>query len=305
MTLKVFLFNCAYYPLQYNYNDYMEDFMKKLRQLIQSLIVFTALSIVGGLSLINSNNWIYTTLCIIGALGNGFLAYTFGKSIFEWIQILHDNSESLEAYSTQLSDEYQTVSQFKHDYKHIMASLSHLADKQDNNELKDYLNRFNQYSKTQLQTPAFDHYKDIKNIHVHYLRSLLIKAINQSQGTNTTITIHCPDEIFEIPMEEFDFLRIIGNWLSNANQVELDKQKIDIKIDQLDNQFTLSITNQIPQSQIINLQQIRKAHFTTKPNHKGYGLPLVDSISKHHKNALIDYTISDTTFTAQMTLTQL
>ncbi|MGX4645284.1 MULTISPECIES: GHKL domain-containing protein [Holzapfeliella] len=278
--------------------------MKKLRQLIQSLIVFTALSIIGGLSLINSSNWIHATICILGALGNGFLAYSFGKSILEWIQILHDNSESLEAYSTQLSDEYQTVSQFKHDYKHMMASLSHLADKQDNNELKDYLNRFDQYSKTQLQTPAFDHYKDIKNIHVHYLRSLLIKAINQSQGTHTIITIHCPDEITEIPMEEFDFLRIIGNWLSNANQVELDHQKIEIKIDQLDDLFTLSITNQIPKNQTINLQQIRKSRFTTKPNHKGYGLPLVDSISKHHKNALIDYSTSNNSFTAQLTLTK-
>ena len=209
--------------------------------------------------------------------------------------------KTLQIYADQLEDEQQKLRKFKHDYKNLLLNIKSLAKQEQSYEIMNYIVSLDGYSEKQLDSFIWK-YNDLNNVKIQYLKSLLLSKFFKANVLKIPYQFECREYIEKITMNEFDFLRIIGNLLDNAIEATnlCNDKSLNVCIYTKDNQLEFVIVNTYREQ--TNVSQIIKPGYTTKKNHLGLGLSSIESIKKDSPNLFTQYKAQNGIFTALVSL---
>ena len=126
---------------------------------------------------------------------------------------------------------------------------------------------------------------------------MLISKLYTASQKYIHCTFECPNVIQNIPMDIFDFVRVLGILIDNALEAaeESEQKELAVAIYQDKEQMEISIINSCNQAKE-SINQLTKKGVTTKKGHSGLGLSNIEEInrktikgllSKPHKRSTI------------------
>lgn len=288
----------------------------KVNQLLQNKSSKTIVSFLIFLIVIT---YIYLYFVHYYELFNKLVGFTLGFLVIETILVLififksHDKLskkieknwmnyqlETLQEYTDLLESEQLKLRKFKHDYKNMMLVLK-ASINPHNNEAFIAIDEFEDYSDKQLASVIWI-YKDMNNIKLMNLKSLIISKMLKAQSKNIKVIFECRELVNKLIMNEYDYLRIVGNLIDNAIEasIESESKEIGIYLYRKNHQFNIAITNTYKEE--VNISRITQPGFSTKRNHSGLGLANIEMIRKNTPNLFIQYQTINNKFTAKVTL---
>lgn len=214
------------------------------------------------------------------------------------------NIENLHVLSETYNYEkrkFEESSEFKHDYKALLISLSSCINDNDIVEAKKLLNQIVDTSTYLFSPNIYSKIGQLDNLPI--------------QGLFTDFYLKCTEEqitvelnLVEIPrnleIDNIDFIRCISILLNNS--IEHTKElsgdntiSVDMK-DDGNSKITLTIKN--PLKERINLEEIYKKGFSTKSLHKGLGLNNIRKISKINPDIKLYLRQSSNEFIAELVI---
>lgn len=202
-------------------------------------------------------------------------------------------------YNQLLRHRNQQLHLFKHDYQNVLLSLSQYIQADDMPGLKRYFEREvwpNDHPITDQTTPD-----QLRYLNAPALSGLIYSKYEAaaSRQVDLQVTILRPVDLPQT--DQVNLVRIIGNLLDNAidGAVQADHQ-VQFVIDLTPDSVVFTVQNQIAPHDTVDLTQISKRRFTTKPGHLGYGL---SSIAQLTNQAIhVAYHVDHGTFLASVTL---
>lgn len=210
--------------------------------------------------------------------------------------------KNLKIYTDQLEHDQINLRRFKHDYKNLLHGLEINVENKNYSKLKEYLSNLNSYSDNYLNNISTEIFRDLGNIKIPYLKSLFISKLNQMIQRNIKCTFECAYPLKEVPINEFDLIRLLGITLDNSIEATENTKdgKIYVSVINLEKNITFIIKNtSVLTDEIANLS---KRGYTSKIGHSGFGLSNVKEIQKKYSNLLVNYSNKDNFFTIQIIL---
>lgn len=126
--------------------------------------------------------------------------------------------------------------------------------------------------------------------------------MNQIIQKNIKCTFECAYPLKEVPINEFDLIRLLGITLDNSIEATENTKdgKIYVSVINLEKNITFIIKNtSVLTDEIANLS---KRGYTSKIGHSGFGLSNVKEIQKKYSDLLVNYSNKDNFFTIQIIL---
>lgn len=209
--------------------------------------------------------------------------------------------DNLQTYTKQLEQNQLKLRKFKHDYKNILLSITELAKEGDNEGLILYLSKLKLYSDSELQQHT-DDYQDIQNIKDTHVKSLLLNKFFTMEQSQIHYHFECKTPINQINLNIIDIVRLLSILLDNAIEEagESSEKNIDILIyKNVDNTTEITLTNTVAHS-ASNINQLTKIGFSSKSNHSGLGLSIVEDLKQKYPNLFIHFSSNNYQFTTQI-----
>ncbi|OJG24786.1 hypothetical protein RR47_GL002142 [Enterococcus columbae DSM 7374 = ATCC 51263] len=205
----------------------------------------------------------------------------------------------LKKYTDSLEKDQEQSARFRHDYKNLLLSLKERATFHQDLALKEQIESLEHYSQPYL-TDKFA-YRYLKNVKNEYVKSLLLSKMYEASQQYIHCTFECPNEIQKIPMDIFDFIRVLGILIDNALEavVGSDEKEVSIAIYQDETQLEFTIINRFD-NEAIALEKMTQKGVTTKAGHHGLGLSNIEEINKKNKNMFVNYRVESKQFLAQV-----
>lgn len=297
-----------YVPLTLLYFVIFYFLLKKLdiKSLINSesskaflgIIVYSEISLhLIGLLYLNPVNGKVNVL-FVGILLFGQLLFMLYLLMFQnkiqQAKLLKEKQVDLNNYIKNLEYNEEKLRRFEHDYKNMLNSLKLSASKEDSKKL---LAQLDMYSQNEFKTNSLWKFHDLVKVKNPVLKSILISKINKADSLHIPCTFECVRVIENISsVNVFDLSRIIGIVFDNAIEASKNDTSPQLKVFLYKNQKEISfeIANHI--SEKIDLNKIAKKGYTSKYDHKGYGLSNVENISKKYPNMFIRYEVKENYF---------
>lgn len=265
-------------------------------------LVFAFLSLVHYYEAFNEMVSFTLVFLIIETL---FVSFLIFKEKESYIKKAENNNfkkqlEVLQEYTNLLETEQLKLRKFKHDYQNLIVSFRANIESTDAHAM-EMIDRFEMYSEKQLASVIWI-FKDVRQIEVRNLKSLIISKMFKAQNEGIKVNFECREPIKKINMDEFDFLRVIGNLIDNAIEATMlcEKKEIGICLFIKDTQFTVVLTNTYREE--LKLTNITHSGYTTKENHLGLGLTNIEEIKKKNPNLFVQYQAINQVFTAKVSL---
>lgn len=207
----------------------------------------------------------------------------------------------LKKYTDSLEKDQEQSARFRHDYKNLLLSLKERATLHQDLALKEQIESLEHYSQPYL-TDKFA-YRYLKNVKNEYVKSLLLSKMYEASQQYIHCTFECPNVIQNIPMDIFDFVRVLGILIDNALEAaEESKQKeLAIAIYQDKEQMEISIINSCNQAKE-SISQLTQKGVTTKKGHSGLGLSNIEEINRKNENMFVNYQMEAEQFIAHVVL---
>lgn len=205
----------------------------------------------------------------------------------------------LKKYTDSLEKDQEQSARFRHDYKNLLLSLKERATFHQDLALKEQIESLEHYSQPYL-TDKFA-YRYLKNVKNEYVKSLLLSKMYEASQQYIHCTFECPNEIQKIPMDIFDFIRVLGILIDNALEAAVgsDEKEVSIAIYQDETQLEFTIINHFD-NEAIALEKMTQKGVTTKEGHQGLGLSNIEEINKKNKNMFVNYRVESKQFLAQV-----
>ncbi|MQS52926.1 GHKL domain-containing protein [Companilactobacillus mishanensis] len=110
---------------------------------------------------------------------------------------------------------------------------------------------------------------------------------------------HYPFSNFEL--DEIDFVRLLSIFLDNATEAchEVTHPNVEVLFLTSNNDISIRISNSVKQK-YEKFEDMQKPGVSTKKNHSGYGLSIVEDIKKKYNNLFINYGFSDGKFVSNI-----
>lgn len=217
-------------------------------------------------------------------------------------RLYREQLKNLKNYTDQLEHDQLSLRRFKHDYKNLLHGLELNIRNKNYQDLQKYLNSLSSYSDTYLNNMSTEVYRDLGNIQIPYLKSLLISKLNQIIQKEIQCSFECSRPLKKVPVNEFDLVRILGITIDNS--IESTENAVDgtiyISIINLAESITFIIKNtNISTEKVTNLS---KQGYTSKTGHSGFGLSNITEIQKKYSNLIVNYSNKRDFFTIEITL---
>lgn len=248
---------------------------------------------------------------VLGILIFLVLQTLFVSALFIWMTIKQKeryeqkikNQELvyLKKYTDSLEKDQEQSARFRHDYKNLILSLKEKAEFSQDTALKEKIESLEHYSQPYL-TDKFA-YRYLKNVKNDYVKSLLISKLYTASQKYIHCTFECPNVIQNIPMDIFDFVRVLGILIDNALEAaeESEQKELAIAIYQDKEQMEISIINSCNQAKE-SISQLTQKGVTTKKGHSGLGLSNIEEINRKNENMFVNYQMEAEQFIAHVVL---
>lgn len=248
---------------------------------------------------------------VLGILIFLVLQTLFVSALFIWMTIKQKeryeqkikNQELiyLKKYTDSLEKDQEQSARFRHDYKNLILSLKEKAEFSQDIALKEKIESLEHYSQPYL-TDKFA-YRYLKNVKNDYVKSLLISKLYTASQKYIHCTFECPNVIQNIPMDIFDFVRVLGILIDNALEAaeESEQKELAIAIYQDKEQMEISIINSCNQAKE-SISQLKQKGVTTKKGHSGLGLSNIEEINRKNENMFVNYQMEAEQFIAHVVL---
>lgn len=211
----------------------------------------------------------------------------------------------LEEYASYLEESEDNLRAFRHDYRNILNSLKVSAQEGNVDEV---IAKLDKYTATNLDSQALLKYKDVNHVQIKSVKSIIITKLAEMYKLGIPYNFECQNDVTQLPdnIDELDLVRIIGITFDNAIeeskaliQESHDSNAAEVQImvySSAPGEFEFEIQNRLRSNQSISTTEIQEKGFTTKKNHKGYGLANVREFEAKYSNMSVSYTIRDDKF---------
>jgi two-component system sensor histidine kinase AgrC len=218
----------------------------------------------------------------------------------------HDEMQNLRYYMKALEQQYDSTQKFKHDYQNILASINIFIIEENWEALKQYYNNEILFAS---QSIIKDHFllEALRKIKVAEIRGLISTKIlaARSISPDIEVTFEAPDNIDDIFIRPIALIRMLGIILDNAidELTVLKKGKLATACFMDKKNLTIVVENTC-RTDIPNLQTLKKSGFSTKDDHQGVGLSILDEIQISHPNIMLSTIVENNTFTQKITISK-
>jgi two-component system sensor histidine kinase AgrC len=217
---------------------------------------------------------------------------------------LHTMSQNLETsnlYNNSLTTLNDTVRAFEHDFGNIMQAFGGYITNNDLNGLKIYYSQlFSDCEK--LSTLDALNPKIINNPAIY---NLISSKYYTAEQLGITLHLNIFIDLNNLNMKIYEFSRILGILMDNAIEATSDCDEkiinIEIRNDLNHNRQLLIIENTYAEKDI-NIDNIFKKGYSSKPHNTGLGLWEVQQILKKNKNSNLYTTCDEQFFSQQLEL---
>ena len=297
--------------LLYVYNKFaIQSLIEKYSSNLTILLYTYIIIVVGFIGYTAHKREIFDQF-VLGILIFLVLQTLFVSALFIWMTIKQKeryeqkikNQELvyLKKYTDSLEKDQEQSARFRHDYKNLILSLKEKAEFSQDTALKEKIESLEHYSQPYL-TDKFA-YRYLKNVKNDYVRSLLISKLYTASQKYIHCTFECPNVIHNIPMDIFDFVRVLGILIDNALEAaeESEQKELAVAIYQDKEQLEISIINSCNQAKE-SINQLTKKGVTTKKGHSGLGLSNIEEINRKNENMFVNYQMEAEQFIAHVVL---
>lgn len=209
--------------------------------------------------------------------------------------------ENLFFYSKLIEEKNLEIEKFNHDLNNIIISINEVEENEKVKNFKKELLYLSNYTKNiPFSRNKFDtnYLKNIKNL---YLKNLFLSKIEVIMNKNIKLHFECLQQVEEIKkVHNLDLVRIIGILIDNAIEEteKLNNGFINIYIYSSNGYLEFIIENNFMNKEKISIHKLMELGFSTKNNHKGLGLTIIENIVEKNKYINVNYEINDndTTF---------
>ncbi|WP_300120435.1 sensor histidine kinase [uncultured Enterococcus sp.] len=297
--------------LLYVYNKFaIQSLIEKYSSNLTILLYTYIIIVVGFIGYTAHKREIFDQF-VLGILIFLVLQTLFVSALFIWMTIKQKeryeqkikNQELvyLKKYTDSLEKDQEQSARFRHDYKNLILSLKEKAEFSQDTALKEKIESLEHYSQPYL-TDKFA-YRYLKNVKNDYVKSLLISKLYTASQKYIHCTFECPNVIHNIPMDIFDFVRVLGILIDNALEAaeESEQKELAVAIYQDKEQLEISIINSCNQAKE-SINQLTKKGVTTKKGHSGLGLSNIEEINRKNENMFVNYQMEAEQFIAHVVL---
>lgn len=208
--------------------------------------------------------------------------------------------DSLKLYTSEIESQYREIRTLRHDYQNIMLSLDSFFDEGDYEGLREY---YNNYMKKSIATTLNDDYRidDLSNIEIREVKSVLATKLIRAQQLGINVSFEARDVLEKVNIDPIYLIRMLGIILDNAIEelVELENGTLNAAVLVDDKCVTFIVENDCSPEHD-KLHVLQQESYTTKNNHSGLGLKILNDIAERNDNLLLETNISDDRFTQKI-----
>ena len=239
---------------------------------------------------------IVSVLVIIGLII--YLAHRFDDS--RTLQMQRDIIAQQQLYEQSLEDIRREMCSFRHDYKNLLAGLSHQTEEGELDALHSSMAEldedFDRHLGEKIRLSV-----QIGNLRLPPVRSLLLSKLTdmRKKGVEYHLEVLYPVETISINV--WDFVRCLGILTDNAIEAALDAEWPWVEIILLVQGRTLSLRVSNSYTNTIDPEKIWKDGWSTKGAGRGLGLSGYRRILENYPNVSIGTSWEDGVFVQELT----
>ena len=217
-----------------------------------------------------------------------------------------DELQNLKYYTKTLEQQYDSTQKFKHDYRNILASINIFIVEENWEGLRQY---YSNEIQSASQSIIRDHFllEALRKIKVPEVRGLISTKIITAQNISPDIeiTFEAPDDIDDIFTSPITLIRMLGIILDNAidELTALNEGRLAIACFMDKKGLTIIVENTC-RDDIPNLQSLKTPGFSTKENHQGVGLSILDELQMSNPNIMLSTIVGNNTFAQKLTISK-
>lgn len=207
--------------------------------------------------------------------------------------------KSVQSHNNILSNLYDNVKAFKHDFNNIVYTIGGFINNNDMENLKKYYKSLSKDCQ-RVNNMAILSPKAINNSGIY---NLLIEKYKKAELVNVEIKIEAFLDFTKLNMSIYEFSRILGIFIDNSiESAALTSEKIINIIFRysLNTHTQLLIIENSYSNKSVDTSKIFDKGITEKENHLGMGLWEVNQILKRTKNAKLITSKNDLYFKQQL-----
>ncbi|HWJ77944.1 MAG TPA: GHKL domain-containing protein, partial [Niallia sp.] len=191
------------------------------------------------------------------------------------------------------------MQKFRHDHANILASMQGYIEINDFEGLKKYF-RKHIFSAEEDTLKRNMRLANLSKLQITGIKGLILTKTLQAEKEGITVNIEVPDVIDELSMNIIDIARILGIFLDNAIEANMQNhtdKEIDIAIfKSRSNSIMIIIENTIEDDHSVKIDKIFNDGFSTKGDNRGKGLSTVRSIINTYPNVVLRTNVNNGVF---------
>lgn len=198
-----------------------------------------------------------------------------------------------------LSNSYESIREFKHDFSNIMQSIGGYLCTDDLDGLKTYYSSIFKECEELKKLALLN--KDVLNSPP--VLSLITEKYYKAKGLGIDFNIEVFIDLTTLNMDIYEFTRILGIFLDNSIEAASDSSQKVINViitkDVINHCDSIIIENSCESSNIDTMRIFDK-NFSTKARNSGIGLWKVKKILKRYDNIFLNTSVNNNLFRHQL-----
>lgn len=240
------------------------------------------------------NTFVFAAYFVLAASAVVYAVRTYRREAA--ISMRQASLESMQKYTEQVENLYNSMRAFKHDYVNIIATMYGYIENRDIDGLSEY---FTEEILPQTRNLAPNNYQlgRLSNLKIIELKSLITSKIIYAQEMNIAITIEIDTPVSHVPVDIVDLARILGIFLDNAIEAALETKDPSLSfiiIEDAD-ETAFRIANSYIDKKI-DLNRLSSPEVSTKGKYRGIGLYNVAQLLTRYPNLYLETSAQDGQF---------
>jgi len=218
----------------------------------------------------------------------------FRKVEFETAQFT-DYMKSLEIINNDMQ-------KFRHDHANILATMQGYMEINDFEGLKKYFKK-HIFSAEEDTLKRNMRLSTLSKLQITGLKGLILTKTLQAEKEGISVTIEIPDVIDEISMNVIDIARILGIFLDNAIEANVqvqDTKELNVAFFKTNSNSTMIIIENTLDEHAVLVDKIFVKGYSSKGENRGTGLSTVRSIVSTYPNVVLQTNVNNGLFTQIM-----